>query len=333
MNKDEVKQILSKVGKEIGANVPVLFGIAGIESNFNPSAKSKSGTYVGIFQLANGWDGCNGDDRLDLIKSIKCLWNNHSTYKQRWAKTGDTTWSDFYHYGIHQMGFAGFREIYLNKNKLLSEISEARRKNILANKPSSANWNKVSDWWTYFENKFRTNCELSEPYLDNKSPLNIVNNVVDGLGIEIKSLTTSQKVLIAGGGIILISGIFYLIKTKKTLRVDGEPAVGSIFYNTRDGGGHVGFVIKVDGINFESIEGNTTNSAGEWGVWSKKKNLNEKKYQFIHLEDLDTIENNLFAPLQFDFEMILADPRSYISAGIVLTGGFVAWLLYKKYKK
>jgi hypothetical protein len=124
-----------------------------------------------------------------------------------------------------------------------------------------------------------------------------------------------------------------LENAKKTLRVDGEPAVGSIFYNTRDGGGHVGFVIKVDGINFESIEGNTTNSAGEWGVWSKKKNLNEKKYQFIHLEDLDSFENNLLAPLQFDFEMILPDPRSYISAGIVLTGGFVAWRLYKKYKK
>ena len=44
------------------------------------------------------------------------------------------------------MGFAGFADIYRNRNKLLSEISEARRKNILANKPASADWQRVSDW-------------------------------------------------------------------------------------------------------------------------------------------------------------------------------------------
>ena len=52
------------------------------------------------------------------------------------------------------MGFAGFADIYRNRNKLLSEISEARRKNILANKPANADWQRVFDWWNYFENKF-----------------------------------------------------------------------------------------------------------------------------------------------------------------------------------
>jgi hypothetical protein len=107
--------------------------------------------------LTHGWGGCNGDDRLDIAKSVRCLWNGSSTAhhndKERWKQV-DNSWNDFYHYGIHQMGFAGFREIYENKNKLLSEISETRRKNILANKPSSADWVRVSDWWNYFENKF-----------------------------------------------------------------------------------------------------------------------------------------------------------------------------------
>ena len=154
MTKDEIKQLIIKVCKEIDAPVPVVMALAAIESNFNPNAKSKSGTFVGIFQLSNGFGGCIGDSRLDLEKSIRCLWNNHITYKKRWASTGEKSFDDFYYYGIHQQGFAGFREIYLNKDKLLSEISEQRRKNILANKPSGATWNRVSDWWNYFEKKF-----------------------------------------------------------------------------------------------------------------------------------------------------------------------------------
>jgi hypothetical protein len=122
-----------------------------------------------------------------------------------------------------------------------------------------------------------------------------------------------------------------LAEAKKTLRTDTTANKGSIFYTTRTGGGHVGFVIKTDSTKFETIEGNTTNSSGEYGVFNKTRDTKTKDYQFIHLEDLDTFENNLFAPLQFDAELILADPRTYISAGILLTGGFIVWNFYKKY--
>jgi hypothetical protein len=88
MTTNEVKQKIVEVCNRIGAPVPVVMAIASIESNFNPGAKSKSGTYVGIFQLSNGWGGCNGDDRLDLEKSIKCFWNgsknSHHRDKDRW---------------------------------------------------------------------------------------------------------------------------------------------------------------------------------------------------------------------------------------------------------
>jgi hypothetical protein len=47
-----------------------------------------------------------------------------------------------------------------------------------------------------------------------KSPLAIVNKVFDGLGIETKTLTTSQKLLLISGGLVLISGMFYFLKTK-----------------------------------------------------------------------------------------------------------------------
>jgi len=125
-----------------------------------------------------------------------------------------------------------------------------------------------------------------------------------------------------------------LSNAKKTLRTDTTPSIGSIFYTTRidgNGGlGHVGFVLEVDGTQFITIEGNTQEDGGKVdGVWKKTRDIKTKQYQFIHLEDLDTFENNLFAPLQFEIDMIFADPKSYISAGIVLAGGIIAHKLIK----
>jgi hypothetical protein len=121
-----------------------------------------------------------------------------------------------------------------------------------------------------------------------------------------------------------------LAYAKKTLRTDNTVSVGSIFYTTRTGGGHIGFVLAVNGTKFETIEGNTTNNSGEYGVFKKTRDTKTKEYQFIHLEDLDTIKNNFFAPLQFDLDLIFADPRSYITTGIILVSGFTVWKIYKK---
>jgi hypothetical protein len=68
MTTDEIKQKIIEICKKINAPIPVMMAIAETESNFNPSSKSKSGSYVGIFQLSNGWGGCNGDERLDIEK-------------------------------------------------------------------------------------------------------------------------------------------------------------------------------------------------------------------------------------------------------------------------
>ena len=147
----------------------------------------------------------------------------------------------------------------------------------------------------------------------------MTNEACKKLGIEnplIQTASTSQL----------------LSSSKKKLRVDNNANIGSIFYTKRDSGGHVGFVLEVKENKIKTIEGNTTadNSKVE-GVFKKERDTKTKQYQFIHLEDLDTIENNLFAPLQFDLDMIFADPRSYVSASILLLGGMIAWKLRKKY--
>jgi len=152
--KDLVKQQIIAICKEINAPIPVVLAIARIESNFNTKSVDRGGSCVGIYQMKNGFGGCVGDDRYCLEKTTKALWKIHATYKQRWLKQIDSTWNDFYYYGIHQKGFAGFVEIYKNRHKKLNEISAVRRNSILASKPSSANWNDVNDWWCYFENRF-----------------------------------------------------------------------------------------------------------------------------------------------------------------------------------
>jgi hypothetical protein len=187
--------------------------IAGIESNFNPSSKSKSGTYWGIFQLSNGWGGCNGDDRLDLVKSIKCFWNgsknSHYRDKERWKQI-DNSWDDFYYYGIHQQGFAGFKDIYVNRNKKLSEVSDATRNRILNNKPSSATWSNVNDWWNYFRNKFYS---IYNQYATD-------SNMRENIALEHRPFISERlkDILIIGGGVTFFGYMIYDLFIKKPRR-------------------------------------------------------------------------------------------------------------------
>lgn len=54
-----------------------------------------------------------------------------------------------------------------------------------------------------------------------------------------------------------------LAQAKKNLRVDKTPAKGAVFFTTRTGGGHVGFVIDTNGSKFDTIEGNTNIGQGD----------------------------------------------------------------------
>jgi hypothetical protein len=213
MTRDEAQDMIARVGKEIGANVPVLFGIAYIESNFNEN--SKNGGHWGAFQLADGWGGCKGNDRLDLEKAIKCTWKNHSTYQTRWDAAGNTDWDNFYHYGIHQMGFVGFLEVYRNRNKSLNDISVARKNNIINNKPKDAVWTEVSDWWNYFYKKFYKGCELADKYIvvEKPKPTDSLQKLVSDTLNPLNSV--SNKNDIGWGytlvGVAFICGLFYVV--------------------------------------------------------------------------------------------------------------------------
>jgi len=65
---------------------------------------------------------------------------------------------------------------------------------------------------------------------------------------------------------------------KKRIIVDRSPAVGSIMYKTREGGGHVGIVSRVSGKNFTTIDGNSGDRVQE-----NVRNV-ESNMQFIHTE-------------------------------------------------
>lgn len=69
---------------------------------------------------------------------------------------------------------------------------------------------------------------------------------------------------------------------KNGLRVDNTPAVGSVFYRTRSGGGHVGFVVKITDGGIITIEGNSDDQ-----VKGRSYSGTEiASYKFIHIEDM-----------------------------------------------
>lgn len=91
------------------------------------------------------------------------------------------------------------------------------------------------------------------------------------------------------------------------LVVDKQPAVGSLFFRFRDGGGHVGYVVNIDQDGrITTIEGNSGNavggreySRGQYASWD-----------FIHLERIRA--KTPVVPI------VLA------SAAVVATAGFIA---------
>lgn len=96
---------------------------------------------------------------------------------------------------------------------------------------------------------------------------------------------------------------------KKNNLLDKVPAVGSVHYSTREGGGHVGIVVKVNNSNeFTTIDGNSDDS-----VRVVKRNINDKDYYFIHTEKLVNINNHL--------------KSNYLLLVLLLSG--ILWILKK----
>ena len=99
-----------------------------------------------------------------------------------------------------------------------------------------------------------------------------------------------------------------VLAKKSGVRVDGNPAIGSLFIYERNdkGQGHIGFVWKSGHKNYiETIEGNTEScssfiikegcatklNCGEYGILTRQRKSPyitsaKKKYSFIHIEEL-----------------------------------------------
>jgi hypothetical protein len=89
-------------------------------------------------------------------------------------------------------------------------------------------------------------------------------------------------------------------------------------------------VTAVNGNKFETIEGNTNTGQG-YGVWPSTRDTKTKGYDFIHLEDLDTIENN-FLSLAASVEENLAEVGWGKLAGIIAVLGISGYFLHKNKK-
>lgn len=106
---------------------------------------------------------------------------------------------------------------------------------------------------------------------------------------------------------------------KNGLTVDSTPRVGSVFYRSRDGGGHVGIVVAIsDDGTLLTIEGNSDNQV-------KGRTYDKGKYSgwsFIHVEDEESVSALAYA---------LRDPLSIAKWGAVLGGVGVATYKVAKY--
>lgn len=121
----------------------------------------------------------------------------------------------------------------------------------------------------------------------------------------------------------------------KGIRVDKTPAPGCIFFKTRTGGGHVGFVSQVTAQNvLITLEGNKSNSV----AWGKHTNLSG--YRFIHVEEMPRLNGvpdegtiQLFKPgMIYEIYAGMSDEELLAIGGMSLLGltGVGIYLMVRK---
>lgn len=107
---------------------------------------------------------------------------------------------------------------------------------------------------------------------------------------------------------------------KAGLRVDKTPVEGCIFFRYRNGGGHVGIVVKVTSDTLYTIEGNSDNAV----VARQYKKSSTESYQYIHVQDE-------YQPTIFNYALRNTKLPLY-AAGAITTAG-IGYLGYKRWKK
>jgi len=112
----ENQAIIREVAVKNREDVCLLLAKAKVESGFNNLAKSPSGSYVGLYQLSDGYSGVRGDNRLDPYKNtqgaIDGMKRNRDIIK---SKLGYC--EDWMLYLAHQQGAAGFVYSFQNQHE------------------------------------------------------------------------------------------------------------------------------------------------------------------------------------------------------------------------
>lgn len=180
--------------------------------------------YAGVYQLASGYGGCVGDARLDVTKATKCTWSRLEHYKKNLiSEFGANQFQDYWLYMAHQQGLAGFKYLWRNKNQRISSIKEARRKAIYSNAPKSVNLVYVSDFLSYWKNRFNSLMKKYEDYSTTEKAMKKMELTVPQLQAEIaKEKTKIQKhdrnkkiLFIAVPAAATATGIYLYKKYKK----------------------------------------------------------------------------------------------------------------------
>jgi hypothetical protein len=163
-----------------------------------------------LYQLSDGKGGCVGDARNDVVKSTNCTWKSIESNKQNFEKEFGV-WEDWFAYGMHQQGLTGFKTLYRNRNKRVTELEAARQNAIRTNTPSALKVVYGSDFLEYWKERINNRIKEYTP------PQNTEERALQ-IATKIENRTTDfyydYPVVVYGGAILAASGVVYFIWNK-----------------------------------------------------------------------------------------------------------------------
>ena len=184
MTREQVINEIRKVCNAIGADAALMLAIAELESSLRPNATSPSGTFVGLYQLSNGYGGCTGDQRKNIAQATKCTWSQIQRNKTQWHRDF-REWEDWFAYGMHQQGVAGFKTLYRNRNNKVNELPAARQNAIRTNTPATVRVVYVKDFLNFWRDRVNSR----------KSEYTLVERVVEKVKEVREEVSQAAKVL------------------------------------------------------------------------------------------------------------------------------------------
>ena len=155
-----VKEQIIKACNDYGANPCILLAFASIETGgtFNNLANN-NGTYLGVFQLSNGYGGVKGNDRYDPYKSCVGAIKGIEELQDTFEKKG-LVYYDYYAYLRHQQGLNGLLSIIKEQNSKIENYS--RKKALINNLPNNVKAIYVKDFLNYWANRFDSEMQKCE---------------------------------------------------------------------------------------------------------------------------------------------------------------------------